>query len=186
MRKPFSYVLGLLSGILFLTGCGGNMVLDNPRMQAVVFTFGDGSEYEVGASSSSVINLEPGEYSVSVTTSGGDAIGDTTFKLKESGLLHSGAGNYVVWRQLYGLQKERKTLLNERWVEFDSIRAFGDLKLYPSDWLYIEKNWDYDLDEPLPDAQSLYISSDWVIESKVFRSKEFIETYRELAKRNKE
>lgn len=164
----------------FLLGCGGNVVLDNPREEEVVFEF-DGSErYELASNGQEEISLDPGQHSVRVLDNAGEVLGDTTFNLKEEGIVHSGAATYVVWRQLYGLQSERETLLNEKWVEFDSIKTYGDFKIYRPEWLYVEKNWDYGLDEDLPDSRSLYINKDFLIESKVFRSKDFISKYKEM------
>lgn len=166
---------------LILAGCGGNLLLDNPRNVPVEFVL-DGSSHSVGPETSQSISLDPGNHSVKVLSNNGEVLADTTFRLGEAGVLHSGASTYVVWRQLYGLQKDRSTLLNERWVEFDSIRTYGDFKVYDPAWVYIEKSWDYGLEDPLPDAQSLYITSDFLIESKIFRSKDFVEAYRDLAK----
>ncbi|MEM7035622.1 MAG: hypothetical protein AAF570_01510 [Bacteroidota bacterium] len=174
--------------LLFLAGCGGNIVLDNPREEAVVFTFNSTDGHEVAAQTSATISLDPGTYRVEVTDKSGEVLGDTTFKLSDGkeGIVHSGGSNYLVWRQLYGLQKDRKTLLNERWVEFDSIRTYGDFKVYPKSWLFIEKNWDHDLNTPLPESRNLHITKDFVIEAKVFRTDDFIETYRKLARASRE
>ncbi len=177
----------LLTVTLFFAACAEhNVMLDNPRDTGVTFTFDEGDSHEVAAGALKKITLPEGNHHVVIKTDDGTQIGDTTFKLREGGLIHSGSSTYVVWRQLYGLQTERETLLNERWVEFDSIRAKGDLKVYQPNWLYVEKNWEKGLDEELPGATTLYITKDYVIESKIFRSKEFIETYRNMAKKSKD
>lgn len=179
--------LYLLVITLFFAACSDhNVMLDNPRDTAVTFTFDAGESIELEAGGNKAITLEAGNHRVVVKAQDGTQLGDTTFKLREGGLVHSGSSNYVVWRQLYGLQSERETLLNEHWVEFDSIRAKGDLKIYQSNWLFIEKNWEKGLDEELPGSTTLYITKDYVIESKIFRSKEFIETYRNMAQKSKD
>lgn len=183
MKKLVLPFLGII--ILFAACAKNNVTLDNPRDIAVVFSFDDGENHELAAGEIKKISLDEGKHHVVIKSTTGEQFADTTFKLRESGLVHSGASTYVVWRQLYGLQTERSTLLNEHWVEFDSIRAKGDLKVYEPNWVYVERNWDKDLDEELPEATTLYITKDYVIESKLFRSKEFIETYKNMAKQAK-
>lgn len=170
--------------LILLTGCGGNILLDNPRDTAVTFVFDGSTHHDVPAQSHTSISLEAGQHQVEVRDVSGSVLADTTFKLKADaeGLVHSGATNYLVWRQLYGLQKDRKTLLNERWVEFDSIRAFGDLKVYPKSWLFVEKSWDLSLEDELPTSKTLYMTDDFSIESKLFRTPEFISTYKNMSK----
>lgn len=173
--------------LLIISGCGGNIVLDNPRAEKVVFAFDGSNTHEVGPGESANISLEAGDHAVEVRNTAGEVLTDTTFNLKEDGeaLIHSGASSYLVWRQLYGLQDNRKTLLNEMWVEFDSVKAFGDIKVYPPGWLYVEKNWNLDLGDDMPDAKTLYMTSDFKIETKVFRSRQFIDAYKRMAKTSK-
>ena len=169
---------------LFFVACTEhNVTLDNPRDVAVTITFDGENSHELAAGEMKKIDLPAGDHRVVVKSEDGTTLGDTTFQLREGGLVHSGSSSYVVWRQLYGLQTERETLLNEHWVEFDSIRAKGDLKVYKPNWLFVEKSWDKDLDEDLPASTTLYITKDYMIEAKLFRSKEFIETYRNMAKK---
>lgn len=162
-------------------GCGGgNITLDNPRPEAVEFIFDGGSPTQVGGGASSSISLEPGTHQVTIK-SDGNVLADTTFNIKEAGLVHSGASRYVIWKQLYGLQKDRATLLSERWVELDSIRLYGDFTVYEPNWVYIENNWELGLDEDLPESVTMYITDDFKIESKVFREDGLIATYRQQA-----
>lgn len=174
------WALGLIA--VLIAGCSGNMTLDNPRAESVEFVIDGSQTHAVPGNSTELISVDPGSHTVRVIGQTGEVIADTSFNLREEGILHSGASTYVVWRQLYGLQKDRKALLNEQWVEFDSVRTFGDFKVYSPEWVFIEKSWDYGLEDPLPDAQTLYITSDFLLESKVFRAKDFVNTYRNMAK----
>lgn len=171
--------IGALLLLLVLWSCDeGNVILDNPRPVPVKFQFDNGESFELGSHGFEHVQLDPGTHGVSITTKGGEVLADTSFELKEKGIVHSGAGTYLIWRQLYGLQKDRATLLNERWVEFDSTRAFGDFRVFPPEQVFIEGNWDYTLDEDLPDAETMYISTDFEIHTKVFRAKDFVELYK--------
>lgn len=175
MTKQFLTLLGLA---LLIVGCAPNVVLDNPRDEAVTFTFDKTTSYKLGPHESGEIKLDAGEHHVRVVGRGDTLFGDTTFTMREGGIVHSGGSSYLIWRQLYGLQDNRATLLNEDWVEIDSARAFGDFKVFGPRELFLEKTWDYGLSEALPESKTLMVTSDFAVESKVFRAKEFLATYR--------
>ncbi len=185
MKKYSNVFLLICLGALVLAGCGGNVVLDNPRAEGVVFSFDGSDDYALAAGEMKTISLSEGPHAIVVKSNGGQVLGDTTFNLKEKGLVHSGSSGYVVWRQLYGVQKDRKTLLNEDWTMVDSTRYFGDIKIYPATWLYLESNWDLGLDQPLPESTTLYVTKDYKIESKVFRETEFVTTYKAMSEKAK-
>jgi hypothetical protein len=166
-------------------GCGSNVVLDNPRPEVVVFAIDGTDEHEVGPRERKEISLSEGQHKLVVRAGKGDIVGDTSFTIKEGGIIHSGVSSYIVWRQLYGLQDDRKSLLNEDWVMVDSTKFYGDFKIYPRNYLYIEKNWTLGLEEEMPETQVLYVTKDYKVESKVFREADFVETYRKMAENQK-
>lgn len=174
----------ILVSVLTLTSCGdGNVTLDNARAESVTFAI-DGENHRVDANSRKKIQLDPGNHTAQIALTNGEAIGEKAFDLKEGGVLHAGGSEYIIWRQLYGLQSNRKDLLNEEWLKLDSLKVFGDFKQFPEDFFFIEKTWDHDLEDEFPESQSLYITSDFSIESKIFREDELIDTYRSLSQRN--
>lgn len=177
MMKP---LLSLFLLAALLTACSNNVVLDNPRRETVTFIFDGNNAHTLPPNSMAEISLDPGNHTVKVTAMKDEVLFDTTFSLKEGGVVHSGSSTYLVWRQLYGLQTDRATLLNEDWVEFDSARAFADLKVFPANALYIEKTWDYGLADPMPESQTLMVSKDFIVESKIFRAKDFLDAYRAM------
>ena len=171
---------------LLLAGCGGgNVILDNPRSETVTFEIGGGDSHEVEAGGRTSISLDPGSHSVQVKL-GDSILADTSFKLKEGGIIHSAGSKYVIWKDLYGVQTNRASLLSESWAELDSVRVYGDFTIYEPAWVFIEKNWDYGLDEEFPTSKTMYVTEDFQIESKVFRSKELIKYYKTRASAGKE
>jgi hypothetical protein len=166
------YLLAFLC--VAFSACSNNIVLDNPSSAPVTFKIDEGEAVEVPAQSQKEISLDAGRHHIQV--SGQSVVErDTNIQVKEGGIIHCGFSNYLIFKQLYGLQKDRKTLLHERWVEFDSSKVFGDIRLFPAQELYIEKAWDHGLDEALPESQTLLISNDFKILSKVYRSVEFLQ-----------
>lgn len=173
-------IFSLASLLLLMASCSKNVQLDNPGNAEVLFSV-DGTEYRVPAKSTLEADIAPGRHALEIVAHGGDVIADTTIEITEGGLLHSGASQYIIWRQLYGLQDNRKELLNEEWLQLDSMKVMGDFKLYPKDVYYIESSWDTGILEDLPKESTLYITSDFVIKSKIFRLEDFIATYRALS-----
>lgn len=172
-------------GLLWLSSCGGgNVMLDNPNTEeGVIFTIDGSEEHSLRPGEMKAISLGEGQHKVAVKGEKTGPLFESDFLVKEGGILHSG-GNYIVWRQLYGVQTDRKSLLNEDWVMIDSTKFLGDLKLYPDSIHYIEKNWTMGLDKELPESEALYITKDYKVESKVFRQDQFIETYKALAEKS--
>lgn len=174
--------------LLLLAACGSpNITLDNPATDdAVTFEFDGNDKHHVDAGKMEQISLSPGSHKLTLTWDKAGKALDTTISVKEGGIVQSGKGNYVVWRQLYGVQTERKTLLNEDWAMVDSTRFFGDFKLYSPSDVYIEKNWTLGLEEELPESRTLFVTNDFKVESKIFREKDFVATYRRMAEQMKE
>ncbi len=172
--------------LLLLSACGSNVMLDNNRNgESVTFVFDGNDEYALNPGEKKEISLSEGSHKLSVKSDKSGAVADTSIQVKEGGLVHAGGCNYIVWRQLYGLQTDRKSLLNEDWTMIDSTRFLGDFKIHPHNVLYIEKNWTLGLNEEMPDAQTLYITKDYKVESKVFQEMDFVKIYREMAEKNK-
>jgi hypothetical protein len=166
-----------------LGACSKNIEVDNPRSEEVLFVV-DGAETKVPAKSKTEMSLSAGRHEVKVLGHDGVQYQAGEFEVKEGGLLHSGGTDYIIWRQLYGLQADRQTLLNEDWLSLDSVKVHGDFKLYPDSVVYIEKSWDDGIDDELPKETTLFITSDFVIKSKIFRLEDFVHTYRQLSKGN--
>ncbi len=96
------YHLILLTA-LFLLGCSsGNVVLDNAQAEPVTFTFNGGESHELEAGGRTSISLESGKYDVKITMAD-SVLADTSFDLKNGGLVYAGGSRYVIWKQHYGV-----------------------------------------------------------------------------------
>lgn len=182
--KQFGIGLSAVAMFLLLSGCGGsNVHLDNPRNEGATFVI-DGEEHHLNPGETQEFSLGGGTHKLQIKGDKAGAIVDTTIDVKEGGVIQSG-GEYIVWKQLYGIQDGRKTLLNEDWAMIDSTNFFGDLKIYPATDYYIEQNWTLGLPDAMPDTKTLFVTKDYKIESKIFRRADFVKTYRELAEQAK-
>ncbi len=181
--KGIFFSIICLSVLVFSSCGGGNVTLDNPSGESgAIFKIDGGEEHRLGPGEMKKISLAEGQHKVIVQDEKAGSSFESAFTVKEGGVLHS-KGHYVVWRQLYGVQTDRKSLLNEDWVMVDSTKFLGDIKVYPDSIPYIEKSWNLGLDEAFPDTKALYITNDYTVESKIFRQADFVATYRALAEK---
>ncbi|MCB9232204.1 MAG: hypothetical protein H6581_11100 [Bacteroidia bacterium] len=178
MQIPPKLLL-ILGCALLLAACS-NVQIDNSSKNSVIVTV-DGAQHDLGAGERKSIKLSAGQHSLKIRDVTGKSLADTTFSLAEGGLINAGGGEYVIWKTLYGLQKDRATLLHEEWVEMDSTEFFGDFKLIGPKTSFVEQTWDHNLDQDFPTSQKLLIFSDFVIESKLFREKDFKAEYRRMS-----
>jgi hypothetical protein len=179
MKNKIVSLLATASLLLVLSGCGGNVTLDNARKTKVTFSI-DGNEYILDSGSSQSIKLDPGSHKVTLTGADGLVIKDTSVTVREGGILTSGTP-YVIWKVLYGLEEKRAKLLHEEPTEIDSVIYTGDFRLFTRDDIYIEKSWDLGLNDDFPAQKKLYITSDYKIYSKIFREEEFRKMYDKLS-----
>ena len=171
-----------LSALILLFGLSacGNVTIDNQANFSVSVEVGE-DVFEVPAGGRTNASIGEGEHALKISDVTGKVLADTTIRVRDGGLINAGGGEYVGWRLLYGMQKDRETLLKEEWVELDSTEYFGDFKLLGPKDFYVEKFWDHGLDERFPDSKSLLLSSDFSIETKLFRESDFETAYQNMA-----
>ena len=172
--KPYSLLFAAIL-VLFLNGCT-NLAIDNAGATAVTVDI-DGQSIEVPAFSTVDAKFEAGQHSLRITDVTGKVLCDTLFQLAKAGMINASGSRYINWKLLYGLQADRATLLQETKTEIDSTTYFGEFTLYGEKSRYIERNWDYDINTPLPETQPLLIFSDFKIQSKLFRLADFKQEY---------
>lgn len=176
MKKQRStFFLFMCGWALFLSACG-NVEVDNAAPQSVTLQVGEHT-LDLAPGAREQIKLPSGDHALRISTKAGEALADTTIRVREGGLINAGGTHYLIWRDLYGLQKNRGTLLNEEWVEMDSVEYFGDFKQIGPEQVYVESTWTYGLNESFPVSKNLMIFKDFVLESKVFRQSEFVTEY---------
>ena len=166
-------ILAALTGLLI--SCG-NIEIDNGSNLTLLVKVGD-HNLELGPGERENITCKPGEYTLHIQQHTGELLTDTTISVRKAGLINAGATTYVIWRDLYGLQGDRETLLNEAWVEMDSVEYYGDFKQINPEQLYVESTWDYGLEESFPTSKSLMIFKDFSLKSKIFRQTDFVNEY---------
>lgn len=168
-----------------LSGCKkGNVDLDNGGDQPLTVII-DNIPYFMAAGAYKNITLETGEHTVEIRNEEGNTLKDTVISVSEGGLLNLAQAPYYIWTDLYGDPVLKETKLREDWIKIGNQNFFGEFYEIESNQLYVEKQWDYGLNEEFPeDLLGWKISSEkYLIKSKLYRADQLVEAYNSLAKK---
>lgn len=162
-----------------LTACGSEVVLDNSSdEQRTVFL--DKESWVLAPGAWEVIHVSPGDFQVKITADSGVVASRRETITETGGIINAGTGEYVLWKEMYGDTALRKKVLHEEWREIDSVQYYADIVIYHLPNLYIEKKWDFDLDEPFPTDIMLQTDEDYTLKTKIFRMNDFLIEYQKL------
>ena len=145
MKHPLIFCFLLVSLSLF--SCEqGNVELDNAGDQTLKVVV-DELLYMMPAGGFERIELKPGLHSLIVQDASGQVMYDTTFQVVEGGLINLAQVSYYIWVDLYGDATLRETQLNEDWISIGNESFFGQFEEVAPGPYYIERRWDFGLDE---------------------------------------
>ena len=165
-------------------GCqNGNVILDNAAGTSIALTVDD-EKYFVEAGGRQKIQLDPGVHLLKIRGKDAEALEEVSFTVDEGGVLNLALSDYYIWTDLYGDPKLKALHLNQTDFVIDKKKYYGQFVRLKSDDRYIEKIWDYNLDENFPSDIIGYEFTEekYIIKSKIFREKELIEAYNALVK----
>lgn len=177
-----SMILMLMVGMLALVGCTqGNVELDNAgeeSLRAII----DELPYQMSGGTFQRISLEPGLHSLVVQDMQGEIKGETTFQVTEGGLINLAKKPYYIWVDLYGDTTLRSTQLKEDWVTIGNESFYGQFEPVDTAVYYVERRWDYGLDESFPnDLYGWKITQEkWIIKRKLFRQEGLVKSYKAM------
>ena len=177
------WLLLFLSALAWV-GCNqGNIDLDNASDQDLIVQI-DELTIEMQKGTYKQIQLDNGMHKLSLQDASGKVLEETSFKVYEGGLLNLGKTNYLIWVDLYGDPELRKTQLDEDWMDIGNQSFFGQFERLDPSKIYVEKKWDYGLDEAFPDDLLGWQMTQerWIIKRKLFRQTEFVDAYNALVK----
>jgi len=150
------------------------LFIDNPTWSGITLQIGDMETIEMAAFSNQTIKLWAGIYSVSVNW---EKVWDFEKKsLDTDSLLNPTDSIYITEYILYWDEEYLDKLPN------NTIEAYGNVAEWPFDqysWLYIVWDWDYWINEQLPEEVELRKSSAYKIKSKLYRFDDFVDMYNE-------
>lgn len=169
---------------LSLLACNqGNIEMDNAGEQPLRVVI-DELAYQMPAGSFKRVELEAGRHTVTIENTEGKILDEGEFTVVEGGLLNLARTPYYIWVDLYGEASLREDKLKETWIEIGNESFFGEFEKISPENLYVERRWDFGLDEEFPD--DLYgwkITQDkWLIRRKLFREQGLIDAYKDMVK----
>lgn len=162
-----------------LLGCSqGNVEMDNYGEEHLKVIL-DGTVHDMLPHSYQKLQLEKGTHTLVVQNLDGKTLDETTFQVVEGGLLNLAKTNYLIWTDLYGDPSLRKTKLSEDWMDIGKQSFFGEFEKLEIDQIYIEKKWDYGLEEDFPDDLMGWqmAKEKWILKRKLFREEALIDSY---------
>ena len=160
----------------------GNVLIDNSgeaQLQVMV----DAVAYNMPAGSHIRVQLEPGLHSYSIKDESGEVQEEGSFTVIEGGLLNAAKEEYLIWAEWYGDMSMKETTLKQEWIKVDDIEIFGEFERISGEDTYLEKRWDQNIDEDLPESVMAWELTDkrWVIKRKIFRLEEALIHYQSVS-----
>lgn len=171
MKKLVNFVI-ILGSALILSSCGLNNVpcfIDNPTDQEIVVTL-DGKEHKIAPLDFVKIgDIPKGEHKYSLN--GGS---ESIFNVETVSMLNPTMHTYVFVQEEYG-SSNKNLVLTE--IALDGIIYEGYFEL-KTGLVIPHDNVNYNTITPLPEEVSVSNSSSGVVQTKLFRSADFISTYK--------
>lgn len=154
-------------------------LVDNPSQKSYYFKINNGSEKIIPAGQSLKVNLHKGINNIAVFDENKKPLYDSAFEVKKiRGLLNISHQDYYIYRQYYGYNLNKDSLLGtQKTLLIDGKRYLGGAKhfnkLYTDDFYY---NVDEDFDKIIKNIDD--------VESrvKIFRKQDFINYYKSIYK----
>jgi hypothetical protein len=180
LKKP-KWCLFLL---LFLFSCGEKVLIDNSGQETWVFQL-DGATHRLEPGAISEIRLDAGEHTLAFPSPSG-AGKDTLipFQVSREMFLHAPGSRYLLWKDLYGSQAKRNTLLQEQEFEWDSVLYKVDVSWLDTNQMVHTRDWDYGIGESFDEKIVLGSHQDEAVKVRLLRIEAFAKEYQKRAARN--
>ncbi|RMG23237.1 MAG: hypothetical protein D6730_14875 [Bacteroidetes bacterium] len=185
-RQPITHLLLISILGLMMSACQkGNVEMDNAGDQTLEVTV-DELTYTMKPGDYQKLELKPGTHRIIIKDEDGKTIEEATFQVKEGGLLNLARKDYYIWTDLYGDPSLKAEKLKEDWHKIGDKSYYGEFTRIEPENIYVEKTWDYGLEEDFPtDLIGLQLTREkYMIKSKLFREKDLIEAYNALARQS--
>lgn len=168
-------------GLLLLTACGEKIQIDNPAAQDWVVHI-DGDMHNIPAGQSQTLRLSQGNHTLVFK---GSSVLDTqlTFQVQNETFIHPPGYKYLIWKDLYGSQKNRNVLLKENAFEMDSVIYQVDVRYLDTTKLIHPREWDFMPDEDFESSILLRQDQDEALRMRLLREKDFPEAYKKRSQK---
>lgn len=176
MPKLAATFLGFACLSSFL-GCGVKVQIDNSSQSTWEIQM-DGKTLSIPPQSFSEMSLDKGNHTLTVkslTDSAKDSI--IQFQVEDELFIHAPGQRYLVWKDLYGGQQNRASLLNDTIFELDSMVFKVDVSWLDTNAIVHEVKWDFGIGETFDEKIVLRADQNEGIRTRLVRKQDFKEEY---------
>lgn len=156
--------------IVMLFSCNSIVLIDNPTVEDINLKI-DNVDYKIGANSSQTIELSKDNHYIFAISANGDTLANETVEIKVNGLLNISKNTYILWTDLYcaveDYDKFKNKLNLQDLIEIDGME-FEEIDFKLIDDVFIEEQWDYSLEEQMPDTVDVSETEMYKIASKLY------------------
>lgn len=146
--------------------------VDNSFDQDITIQINDMEEIDVPAFSHKIISLWAWEYTLSVN---GEKIWEFEKKSWDRNAILNPLNDIYITEQVIYWDSSYIDILPSNVIEAFGNKAEGPFVTY--DWIYFQWNWNYDLDQTLPEEINLRENEKYKIKTKLYRFTDFAEMY---------
>ena len=161
----------------------GNIYIDNSGKTPVIALV-NGQSYKIPPMQGVRLELKAGTHEVRVNNEVNQPLKEGKISIEKGGVINAGNTPYILWTDLYGDPQLKKEKLREDWLTLDGTQFYGEFKLWDSTQLYIEKVWDYGIEQAFPVERmgwSTQSKDRYIIRTKIFSKPQFITEYLKMA-----
>ncbi|MDP5171796.1 MAG: hypothetical protein NWR72_16225 [Bacteroidia bacterium] len=159
-----------------------NVLIDNGGEEKLTVVV-NAITYTMPPKTSFRVQLEPGTHSFSIKGEDGKELEEGRFQVTEGGLLNAAKTEYLIWAEWYGDPSKKEETLKQEWIKVDDLEIYGEFIRIPGEDIFVEKQWDYSIDEELPESVQAWEmgSKRWVIKRKLFRLDDAMQHYQTVS-----
>jgi len=172
MRRHLFLPLAFLAALL-LSGCGADVVftLDNPTDRPLAVTI-DGEMHNLAPRTGEKLALAPGRHRLSAPDTG--TVLFMVYTKGAGGIINPTLRPYVVIQEIYATDDAAAEHFKpfRKTIALDGVEFEGPFSV--SSELFIEKAWQFDVHQPMPDSISVDAGRKGNIQGKVYTAEDFV------------
>lgn len=144
----------------------------------------DEKPISVPPGSSTELTLDQGTHTLTIKSLSNPASDSAvSFQVEGELFIHAPGQRYLLWRDLYGGQQNRATLLNEQVFELDSVLYRVDVSWLDTSKIIHPRTWDFGIGESFDDEIVLRVDQNEGIRTRLLRKQDFKEEYQKRVSR---
>lgn len=179
MKRSNCVHLPLVSLLFLLLSCGGKelhrVVIDNPLRSPLDVRVGT-DFHQLMEGERKTLRLPAGPHRFIATRNGEETLLDSLLQIEADGLLNLTHSHYICWTYTYTAAGAMSDHSDYKTIEIMGQPFYGDFRVYEADDLWIERDWDLDMDTEFPE-EIRNVRDEELSLTKLYRMTEFVGDY---------